>query len=81
MEKSKAKYYKYFVNSILVSEIRSTGLFSNIKQEKDFHRTTHHLHNTMQEVSLLNLRFKKKKNHTVPEDMKGSVSLNTTAGH
>lgn len=80
MEKSKAKYYKYFVNSILVSEIRSAGLFSNIKQEKDLHRTTHHLHNTMQEVSLLNLRLKKK-NQTVPEDMKGSVSLNTTAGH
>lgn len=79
MEKSKAKYYKYFVNSILVSEIRSAGLFSNIKQEKDLHRTTHHLHNTMQEVSLLNLSLKK--NHTVLEDMKGSVSLNTTAGH
>lgn len=35
MENLKRKYYKYFVNSLLVSVIKhSTELFSNIKQEK-----------------------------------------------
>ena len=76
MEKLKRKYYKYFVNSILVSVSNSTELFSNVKQEKHLHQIIHHLHNTMQEVSLLNLGLK-----TVPEDMKDSVSLKTTAGH
>lgn len=63
MENSKRKCYKYFVNSLLASVIKhSTELFSNIKQEKHLHQIVHHLHNTMQEVSLLNLGLKKKSN-------------------